>query len=109
MTGPFKVACVQVNAQREIDGNVARVAELIHQARAAGADFITMPENVAMMGHRSCDIRGLAMPEAEHSALAEFRKLARETGAWLLPGSPSGGRPTWGSRPTTGGCTIDPT
>ena len=87
MTGPFKVACVQVNAQREIDGNVARVAELIHQARAAGADFITMPENVAMMGHRSCDIRGLAMPEAEHSALAEFRKLARETGAWLLPGS----------------------
>ena len=67
MTGPFKVACIQINAQREVDGNVARATELIHQARAAGADFITMPENVAMMGHRSRDIRELAMPEAKHS------------------------------------------
>ena len=87
MTGPFRVACVQVNAQREIDENVARAADLVRRARAAGADLVAMPENVSMMGHRSRDIRGLAMPEAEHVALAGFRELARETGAWLLPGS----------------------
>ncbi len=87
MTGPFRAACVQVNAQRDIEGNVARSADAVRRARSAGADFIAMPENVSMMGHRSRDIRGLAMPEAGHTALAAFRKLARETGAWLLPGS----------------------
>ncbi|MBH61924.1 MAG: amidohydrolase [Alphaproteobacteria bacterium] len=87
MSAVFKAACVQVNAQREIEDNVARAIELIREARSAGADLITMPENVAMMGHRSRDIRGLAMPEAEHVALAAFRDAARDTGAWLLPGS----------------------
>lgn len=87
MTGVFKAACIQVNAQREIDGNVARADELVREARTAGADFIAMPENVSMMGHRSRDIRGLAMSESEHTALVAFRALARETGAWLLPGS----------------------
>ena len=87
MTGAFKAACVQVNAQRDIEGNVARARELVRAARSAGADFIAMPENVSMMGHRSSDIRGLAMPEEDHTALAAFRGLARETGAWLLPGS----------------------
>ena len=87
MTGIFKAACVQVNAQREIEENVAQASALIREARSAGAEFIAMPENVSMMGHRSSDIRGLAMPEAEHTALAAFRGLAREIGAWLLPGS----------------------
>jgi len=87
MTGVFKAACVQVNAQREIEENVARAGELIRAARSAGAVFIAMPENVSMMGHGSSDIRGLAMSEADHTALAAFRGLARETGAWLLLGS----------------------
>lgn len=87
MTGIFKAACVQVNAQREVEDNITRTADLIRAARDAGADFIAMPENVVMMGHRSKDIRGLSMPESEHTGLAAFRKLARETGAWLLPGS----------------------
>ena len=87
MTDVFRAACVQVSAQREIEENVARAGELIRAARSEGADFIAMPENVSMMGHRSSDIRGLAMPEADHTALAAFRALARETGAWLLPGS----------------------
>ena len=99
MTGVFKAACIQVNAQRDIDENVERASALVREARAAGAEFIAMPENVSMMGHRSRDIRGLAMPEAGHTALAAFRALARETGAWLL-------QARWASRPTTDGCTI---
>ena len=87
MTDVFRAACVQVSAQREIEENVARAGDLIRSARSEGADFIAMPENVSMMGHRSSDIRGLAMPEADHTALAAFRALAREIGAWLLLGS----------------------
>ena len=74
MTAPFRVACVQVNAQREIDENVVRAADLVRRARAAGADLVAMPENVSMMGHRSRDIRGLAMPEAEHVAVISGRR-----------------------------------
>lgn len=87
MSRVFKAACVQVNAQREIADNVTGAIEFIYQASSAGADLITMPENVATMGHRSSDIRGLAMPENEHIALTAFRNAARDTGAWLLLGS----------------------
>tara|TARA_Y100001960_G_scaffold323333_1_gene401594 strand:- start:3012 stop:3887 length:876 start_codon:yes stop_codon:yes gene_type:complete len=87
MSQIFKAACIQLNSQREIDDNLVGAIEFIRQARSAGADLITMPENVTMMGHRSRDIRGLAMPENEHIALAAFRVVARDTGAWLLLGS----------------------
>jgi predicted amidohydrolase len=40
-----------------------------------------------MMTAGSANLRAKAAPEASHPALAAFRALARETGAWLLAGS----------------------
>jgi predicted amidohydrolase len=87
MSTPFKVACVQPNSGREIAPNIEAVSAMVRQARAAGADLITTPENVSMMEIRNRLALEKARPQDEHPALAAFQDLARETGAWLLVGS----------------------
>jgi len=87
MTGTFRAACVQTNASRDIAPSVEAACELVRAARGEGADLILLPENVSMLEPRSRLVREKAAPEDEHPALAAFRDLARETGAWLLVGS----------------------
>src|SRR5690606_14234062 len=52
-----------------------------------GAALIAFPECVAMMEVGRANVRAKAAAEESHPALAGFRDLARETGAWLLVGS----------------------
>ncbi|MBK8174754.1 MAG: carbon-nitrogen hydrolase family protein [Rhodospirillales bacterium] len=87
MRGGFTVACVQTNSPREPLASIAAAAGLIRAARAAGADLILTPENVGMLEPDSRQLKEKARPEATHEALAAFRDLAVETGAWLLAGS----------------------
>ena len=83
----FKAACLQVNASNDMNDNIYAVTRLAFEARAAGADLILMPENVAMMEWGRGNVVLRAMPEAEHMALDAFRKLARELGCWLHTGT----------------------
>jgi deaminated glutathione amidase len=86
--GPaLSVACVQTNSARDIAGNLETVPPLVRAARNAGAEFVLLPENVSMMEPDTALWREKALPEKGHPALAAFRALARETGAWLLIGS----------------------
>jgi predicted amidohydrolase len=87
MSGRFTVACVQMNAGREVAPNIAEAARLIRAAHAAGARFVLTPENTAMMEPRRALILEKAKPEAEHAAVPAFAGLARELGVWLLIGS----------------------
>ena len=87
MTGTFKAACVQVNAQNDMRANVRVACDLIRDAASAGAEFISLPENVAFMGLNSKETRAAAYLQADHPALQAFRDVARETGVWLLAGS----------------------
>ena len=96
MSDRFTVACVQTNTGPEIEPNLAVVAPLIRDARAAGAALICLPETVAMMEPDPGLRAEKAEPEASHRALAALRASASETGAWILVGSltvetPSGG------------------
>lgn len=86
-TDTLTVACVQTNSARDIADNLAMVPPLVHAARAAGASFVLLPENVAMMEPDPELWRQKALPEEGHPALAAFCTLARETGVWLLIGS----------------------
>lgn len=87
MSRRFKAACVQPNAGREIGPNVDWAADRVREVRDAGADIVFLPENVSMMEFGRTRILGKAAPEESHPALAAFRDLARETGAWLSVGS----------------------
>ena len=59
----------------------------MRRARDAGAMLIATPENVAMLEPRRAAKFAKAEDEARPPAIAAFRDLARETGAWLLAGS----------------------
>ena len=83
----FTVACVQVNAGNDMAENTAVSVDMVRQARAAGADLITTPENLTMMEHRSEETRAKAMTERSHSALKTLSELAGELKVWLLVGS----------------------
>ena len=87
MAESFTVACVQTNSGPDMDANVEAAAALARQARDAGADLIMMPENVGLMVRSSGVIRAHAAPVDAHPALAAFRELARDIGAWLVVGS----------------------
>ncbi len=84
---PFTVACVQTNAGREPDANIRAVSDLIRRARDGGGEFILAPEMVNMLEPKRELLLAKARLEADDPALAAFRDLARETGAWLLAGS----------------------
>ena len=83
----FTAASVQVNAGPEIGPNLEAAGTLVRRARDAGADFITMPENVSLIVQGRAKVLARVRPESDHPALPYFQELARETGAWLLVGS----------------------
>ncbi|MCG5242003.1 carbon-nitrogen hydrolase family protein [Azospirillum doebereinerae] len=87
MSGVLKAACVQVNAGTELEANLASAGDLVRRARDAGADFITLPENVGWMVQGRAKIMARVRGEAEHPGVAFFAGLARETGAWILSGT----------------------
>ena len=87
MSAAFKVACVQLNAGRDIAPNVAAASALIREARAKGAQFILTPENTGMIEPKRPLLLEKAKPEADHPALPAFSSLAAELGVWLLIGS----------------------
>jgi predicted amidohydrolase len=87
MNAAFTVACIQLNAGREIGPNIESASRLVREARSAGADFILTPENTTCIEPKRDLILAKAQPEASHPAIPAFRALAAETGAWLLIGS----------------------
>ena len=87
MTKPFVVACIQTNAGPALAPNLDAASALVLEAREKGADFILLPENVAMMEAGRKGMLAHAKPEESHPALAHFCALAKETNAWLLAGS----------------------
>ncbi len=87
MAGAFRLACVQVNAGNEIAPNVAAAAGLVREAAGQGADFISLPECVALIEPDRAALRRKIADEADPPALAAFADLAREVGRWLHVGS----------------------
>jgi predicted amidohydrolase len=87
MSTTFKVACVQLNAARDIAPNIDAASRLIREARRAGADFILTPENTSMIEPKRALLLEKVLPESEHPGIPAFSALAAELGVWLLIGS----------------------
>ncbi|MQX37440.1 carbon-nitrogen hydrolase family protein [Roseospira navarrensis] len=84
---PFRAAVVQVNAGNDMDHNIWRALDAVRRARAGGAEIVMLPENVAMMELGRDNVLRQARREPDHPALAAFRDVARETGAWINAGT----------------------
>jgi predicted amidohydrolase len=87
MPNSVKVALIQNCAERDVAPSVAAVEPLIRTAAKDNAQFILLPEMVAMLEPDSAKVLQKATSEAEDPALKTFRALAQETGAWILVGS----------------------
>jgi len=87
MSKSFKVACIQMTSGPAIEANVAATSELVRRAREQGAELIMTPEVSDMIEPKRALALDKALPEDQHTMVAAFRALARETGAWLLLGS----------------------
>ena len=83
----LRIACIQVNAQLDMEANVEEACSLVREAADAGADLIGLPENVALMAASEEDRLEMACRPADHPALAAFAALAREKDIWLQAGS----------------------
>jgi len=83
----FTAACIQVNAGNDLAANIAAASVWVRKARAAGAAFALLPENVAMMEWGRDNLIAKAAAEDRHPALPAFQALARETGIWLHGGT----------------------
>ena len=83
----LRIACVQVNAQLDMEANIEAASALVHQAADAGADLVGLPENVALMAASEEDRLENAWRPADHPALIAFAGLARQRGIWLQAGS----------------------
>lgn len=83
----LRVACLQVNAGTDMSVNLETALSLAGEARNDGADFVLMPENVAMMECGRENIVTKARRESEHDALFAFRALARDSRLWVHTGS----------------------
>ena len=59
----------------------------MREACAAGAELVALPENVALMEHRTELVQASAAQLDTHPAARFFSALAEETQVWLLAGS----------------------
>ncbi|MGY9004575.1 MAG: carbon-nitrogen hydrolase family protein [Alphaproteobacteria bacterium] len=83
----ISAACIQVNAGDDFSANMFAACTFAREAKDAGAQWITFPENVAFMAPDGKGVRNAASIEANHEALKLFRGLAVELDVWLLVGS----------------------
>ena len=80
------VACLQLNTSGRMDENIETADRLVREAYAAGARFISLPENAFFM--RGDDsIAPVDYTMQTHPGLAHCQKLAGELGCWILIGS----------------------
>ena len=65
----FTAACVQLNSGDDLGANLAAAAAGIAEAAARGADFIALPENVALMAADAAAAARDATGEETHMAV----------------------------------------
>lgn len=83
----MRTACIQINSGNKINENIARVESLVKDAVSAGAKFVLLPENVALMSENKKNLFENSFLEDEHPALSRLKEIAKELNIWILIGS----------------------
>ena len=82
-----RVACIQPSSGQDMAENLRTACELVRAAEGEGARLIALPENVALMDHRTDAVQAWAAELESHPAIAALAEIARQTGAWIIAGS----------------------
>ncbi len=83
----IRAALVQMRSGLDMARNLRDAADLIRQAKADGADFVSTPEMTNILEPDRPRLRALARTEAEDEGVRAFSDLAKELGIWLNIGS----------------------
>mgnify|MGYP001185458309 CR=1 FL=1 len=70
-----RVACVQPSSGQDMVENLRIACELIRAAEGKGARLIALPENVALMDHRTEAVHAQAAVLEEHPAIMAFADI----------------------------------
>jgi predicted amidohydrolase len=81
----WTAAAVQMTSTADVGRNVARAAELVREARRAGADLVALPENFAYL--RTEGDPAPFRTALDGDVVVELQRLARELRCYLVLGS----------------------
>ncbi|MBO6827878.1 MAG: carbon-nitrogen hydrolase family protein [Sneathiella sp.] len=83
----FTAACIQLTSGKDPVENLKVTSDLIEEAAASGADFITTPEVTNMMEPHKAAAREKAQFEEDDITLKALRELAAKHEKWIHAGS----------------------
>jgi len=83
----MRAALVQMRSGTDMARNLRDAVDMIREAKAQGADFVSTPEMTNILEPDRPRLKALARPEAEDASVAAFSALAKELGLWLNIGS----------------------
>ncbi len=83
----FRAALVQTCAGRNPARNLEIVSDMIREANARGARFVSTPEMTNLIEPDRPRLRAIARSESEDMSVAGYAALARDLGLWLHVGS----------------------
>jgi len=86
-TEPVKVAALQMTSAADVTLNLEIAAQLLAEARAAGARVAVLPENFSFMGMRDVDKRAVAEADGDGPVQRFLSQQARELGLWIVGGT----------------------
>ena len=85
--GSFRVGLIQMRSGRTPAANTDAAVRLIHDAKAAGADYVQTPEMTNIMEVKRQEMFAAIAPEESDASLAAFRATARAQRLWVHVGS----------------------
>jgi predicted amidohydrolase len=81
----MRIACIQLNPQNDVQGNLSVAQKLIREAASQDAKIIVLPEMFAFMGTDAERLR--IADEAGAGVFSEIAKLAKELSVHIIGGS----------------------
>lgn len=87
MEHAFKVAAVQMVSTTDPQRNLARAAELVAEAAAAGARLVVLPEYFCLMGRADGDKVAIRETFGDGPLQRGLAAMARQHGVWLVAGT----------------------
>ena len=83
----FKVACIPMNSQDDINYNILSAKKKIYEAYKKKANLVVLPENAMYMNKNYKDFASSSFYENSHPGIIALRSLAKKLNIWILLGS----------------------